>query len=767
MTPADNPQDNPERHSPRFSIANQLRYGFIIFVIVSLSLTGGLLIYLSFQAQLQQLVLAQQESSRAAAAEINAYLDDLQRKLGYLARVQGLTDLPPDIQHNLLAALLRHNTAYEAVAIVDRAGQVVTAVSLAGEPIFQGDLAGTPFYSRAFKQHEDFVGPVEREAGSGQPFVTLAVPIRDRQDEVAGVLVARIKLTFLWFIVSQVEVGQTGYSYVVDNRQVVIARKGSTPETFAFEDISDRPFFQALLSGAAGDLITYEGLNGPPVLGTIAPIRSVRWNVVVELPAAEAYQPLRTLLLAMGAALSLTLLLAVAASVLLARQIVHPLQRLTQASARFSAGDIDVQVEETNAPHEIGLLAAAFNHMTAQIRHLVSGLEDRSRRLEIVAALSERLAAILNLETLLPEVVNQVKTQFGYYHAHIYLLDDPHEYLVLAAGAGEAGATMKSSGHRIPLTMATNPLVQAARTGRIMQADNVREAQDWAPNPLLPDTYAEMAVPISLEGQVVGVLAVQEDEIAALDESDAHLLRSVANQVAVAMRNARLFAQVETALAEARLAQERYIAQSWDKSRLVATASQHLYTRDDAAPLDETQRQLLAQARQQALAQDRPAVVTLSHPPHTPTPSTLIAPINLRDATIGTLQLHAGQGQPWTEDDLAVIETILDQVAQTAENLRLFEETRERAGREQLIGQIADKLRRAPDMETLMQTGLSELARVLGPARAFVRFDSPDQLVAAVQPIPQNGEGPQDEDHPAQPPSPNGEKGPEDEDHKP
>lgn len=738
MTPADNPQDNTERHSPRFSIANQLRYGFVIFVVVSLSLTGGLLIYLSFQAQLRQLVLAQRESGRAAAGEINAYLDDLQRKLGYLARVQGLTDLPPDIQHNLLAGLIRHNTAYEAVAILDQAGQVVTAVSLAEAPIFQGNLAGTPFFNRTFKQHEDFVGPVEREVAAGQPFVTLAVPIRDHQDEVAGVLVARIKLSFLWFIVSQVEVGQTGYSYVVDNRQVVIARKGSTPETFTFQDISDQPFFQALLSGAAGDLITYQGLNGAPVLGAIAPIRSVRWNVVVELPTAEAYRPLRTLLLAMGAALSLILLLAVGASVLLGRQIVRPLQRLTQASARLSTGDIDVQVRETNAPYEIGLLAAAFNHMAAQIRRLVGRLEDRSRRLEIVAALSERLTAILNLETLLPEVVNQVKTQFGYYHAHIYLLDDPPEHLVLAAGAGQAGATMKANGHRLPLTLATNPIVQAVRTGRLTRADNVREAEDWAPNPLLPDVWAEMAVPINLEGQVVGVLAVQEDEIAALDESDAHLLRSLANQVAVAMRNARLFAQAEAALAEAQLAQERYIAQSWDKARL-ATGGHHLYTRTGAAPLDQARRQILAQAQQQALARPRPALITLTTPhpdpaAGTPPAQALVAPINLRETTIGTLQLHAGQRQPWTEDDLAFIETILDQLAQTAETLRLFEATRQHAGREQTIRQITEKMQAALNLEDLVKTTAEELGQYfsleyavleLGVDRSTPHSDSP------------------------------------------
>lgn len=718
MTPADKDPDNRKSYalsppSPLFSIANQLRYGLVIFVIVSLSVTGGLLIYLSFQAQLQQLVFAQRESSRAAAGEINAYLDDLQRKLGYLARVQGLTDLPPDIQHNLLAGLTRHNTAYEAVAILDQAGQVVTSVSLAGEPVFQGNLADTPLFSRAFKQHEDFVGPVEQQAGTGQPFVTLAVPVRDRQDQVAGVLVARIDLTFLWFIVSQVEVGQTGYTYIVDNRQWVIVEQGRAPETFPFADISDRPFFRDLRTGMAGDLVAYQGLNGAPVLGAIAPIRSVRWNVVVELPAAEAYRPLRTLLLIMGAALSLTLLLAVGASVLLARQIVHPLQRLTQAAARLSAGDIAVQVRETNAPHEIGLLAAAFNHMAAQIRQLVGGLEDRSRRLEIVAALSERLTAILDLEALLREVVDQVKDQFGYYHAHIYLLDDRRQHLVLAQGAGEIGARMKASGHRLPLATSPALIAQAARTGRIMRADNVRQTQDWVPDPLLPDIWAEMAIPINLEGQVVGVLSVQQDEIAGLGDSDASLLRSVANQVAVALRNAQLFAGVEAALAEARAAQAQYLEQAWEPARLAPASRHQIYTHPDAAPLDYDSQWALTQARQQSLKYRRPTRLALQDHPLQGT--SLVAPIHLQGQPIGSLQLYTAAPDPaWHQDDLALIEAILDQLAQAAETLRLFEQTRQHASREQTIREITDQLRAAPNLDRLFEIAARELGRHLG-----------------------------------------------------
>lgn len=721
--------DTGRYHSPIFSIANQLRYGLVLFVLFSLLLTGGILIYLSFQAQVRQTVFAEQKSSLATASEINAYLDDLQRKLSYLARVRGLTDLSPEIQQSLLEGLIRHNNAYRATVVLDHTGQVVTAASAPGAAGFQDNLADSPLFSRTFKQQEEFVGPVEREGNSQQLYVTLAVPIRDQQDQVAGVLAAQINLDFLDFIVSQVDVGDRGYAYVVDNRQFVIARTGGTLEAFEFENLSERPFYQALLSGASENLATYEGLDGVTVLGAIAPIRNVRWNVVVELPTAAAYRPVYTMLLVMGIALIVVAGLAVGGGIVIARQIVKPLDYLTEKASQISAGNIDVVVDVVGGHDEIGVLATAFKQMTSQIRQLVGGLEDRTRRLEIVALVSERLSAILQLEELMVEVVQQVQRQFGYYHVQIYLLDERREYLVLAEGAGEVGAKMKSSGRRIPLTQSTHLLVQALRHGKVMKADNAREAADWQPDPLLPDICAEIAAPIMVEEQVVGVLAVQADKVAGLDENDVNLLRSVANQVAVAIRNARLFAQVETALAEAQAAQEQYVEQSWDKSRLRSQRQRYWHIRPGAEPLDEAKQLTLLKIQQdwdgappRNGASSRDGVEVASDEVQVATGQSLMAPITLRNRQIGAVQLFtAAKDQSWTAEDLAIIETVLDQVAQTAENLRLFEETRQRADYERLVGEITQKIRQAPTLEVLAKTASQELSNALGVSYGIVR----------------------------------------------
>jgi GAF domain-containing protein len=241
-------------------------------------------------------------------------------------------------------------------------------------------------------------------------------------------------------------------------------------------------------------------------------------------------------------------------------------------------------------------------------------------------------------------------------------------------------------------------------------------------------------------------LDVQQDKIAGLDEGDAGLLRALANSIAVAIRNARLFEEVETALVDAQAAQARYQAQSWEKVRHTSMSKWYHYARPNAPALDA---KVVTLARQQALTQDQPVLISINgsqqrdasvqaHENETadlslsPTAQSVVAPISLRDQVIGTLQLHpASHDHSWSEEDLAIIEAVVSQIAQTAENLRLFDETRERAARDRLLRQVSDKFRRAPDLESLMKLGIEELSRLLRPNRTFIRLGSEAELRTA------------------------------------
>lgn len=375
---------------PTASIANQLRYGLVLLVALTALIAGGVPIAVSFQTHLQQSLLLQQERSQLAAQEIDGYLDDLQRKLSYLARVRGLTNLSRETQQSLLEALIRHNSAYEMVALLDGTGQVVASVlpyispSVPSDrgraPIIPSEIelgAESPVFLRTFKRQEDYVGPVEIDPQLGVPVVTLAVPVRNARDRVDGVLVARINLEFLWFIVSQTEVGSTGYAYVIDNRYQLIAVKGSSPETSNLEDLSDRPYIQEFIEltpETKATLSTYKGLKDIQVLGVAAPVRSVHWKVIVELPTAEAYAPLRQTIALMAIVLLMATGCAIALGIFFSQEIVSPLRHLTAAATEISRGNLNIKVR-VRQRNEMGMLATTFDRMTNRLRQLIEELQ--------------------------------------------------------------------------------------------------------------------------------------------------------------------------------------------------------------------------------------------------------------------------------------------------------------------------------------------------------------------------------------------------------
>ncbi|CAG1013583.1 two-component system, sensor histidine kinase and response regulator [Anaerolineae bacterium] len=175
-------------------------------------------------------------------------------------------------------------------------------------------------------------------------------------------------------------------------------------------------------------------------------------------------------------------------------------------------------------------------------------LRKRAAELETVAKVSAATARILEVDPLLQIVAELTKESFNLYHAHVYLLNETGEQLVLAAGAGEPGRLMKARGHQIALSNPRSLVARAARTRQGVVENDVTAAEDFLPNPMLPKTRSEMAVPMVVGETLIGVLDVQSDVINRFTPADVQIQTALSDQIAVAVQNASLYAkQVEVA----------------------------------------------------------------------------------------------------------------------------------------------------------------------------------------------------------------------------
>ena len=169
--------------------------------------------------------------------------------------------------------------------------------------------------------------------------------------------------------------------------------------------------------------------------------------------------------------------------------------------------------------------------------------ERRARELETVAVVSTTVSTVLDPDELLQSVVDLTKERFNLYHAHIYLADESWNTLLLASGAGEIGRQMVTAGHAIQIDAEKSLVARATRERIALIVNDVRAEPDFLPNPYLPDTRSEMAVPMISGDRVIGVFDIQSNVAGYFSQEDANIYTTLASQVAVALQNARLYVE--------------------------------------------------------------------------------------------------------------------------------------------------------------------------------------------------------------------------------
>lgn len=241
---------------------------------------------------------------------------------------------------------------------------------------------------------------------------------------------------------------------------------------------------------------------------------------------------------------STVVLLVLGASIVLAlgmsRQITQPVLKLQDTAREIAAGNFDAQAEVSSGD-EIGTLAQTLNLMTKRLGEAFVDVRRRAFELATVAEVSTATSTILEVNRLLQEVVDLTKERFNLYHSHIYLLDEAGENLVLTAGAGEPGRIMAAEKRSIPVSREQSLVARAARERKGVTVNDVTLEPDFLPNPLLPDTHSELAVPMLVGNTLVGVFDIQSEQVGRFTESDINIQTTLAAQLASSVQNVRSY----------------------------------------------------------------------------------------------------------------------------------------------------------------------------------------------------------------------------------
>jgi PAS domain S-box-containing protein len=338
------------------------------------------------------------------------------------------------------------------------------------------------------------------------------------------------------------------------------------------------------------------------------------------------------------------------------------------------------------------------------------------RRAEQVRAsveIAQELAAIPAVDELFRRVVVLVRERFGYYHVQLFRREPARDAMGLVWGYGQVGERMLAEGYSLPTGQGV--VGKAAATGRSVLVSDVTRSREWIPNPHLPDTRAELAVPIVFREQVLGVLDVHSETAEGLDEDDQLLLESICGPVALAIEDTNLRQEMEARLRELNALQRIMTHQEWDAFRAQARlVDGYAYDQRSAHPVtvDEL-RAFVGEQGDPALADG---------------PRSVAVPMNVSGETVGVLGVRDDVNHPLSAEDRELLVGLSEQVAAALQRARLLEQTQSRARRERVIRDIADRMQRAADIESLMRIMAEELRRALGASRAYVQMGTEDEL---------------------------------------
>lgn len=512
-------------------------------------------------------------------------------------------------------------------------------------------------------------------------------------------------------MVTVIEQVRTGFAHTLAIALIVLPLVGLASRTFVgSEEVSSIQVIMSIalvLIGAACFYLTRRGrIAAAGLVADLALLTAVFFVVQPEIRVL-----LSLLAVIIAATLTGRVVFYITVVVTLLVQFFNFIGLMAEEGFRFDASATSIPISAVT----ILVVAVLFRYFYNVAVRTSRAAETSFQRLTSIASVGRQTSRLQKLNELLSDSVNLIQKQFGFYHVQIFLVDDRREYAVLVASTGEAGRRLLSRNHKLGVgsqsvigrtTLANEPVL----------INDTESEPGHAFNPLLPETRAELALPMQVqidgENRVMGALDVQSEEPLAFSATDVQALQALANQLAIAIRNAQLFEAQEISLSEnQRLYDEanrsleeiqrlnrQLTRDAWDGYIGSHEEVSGVYLDGDSVVFNPGWTELMIEAcaaRDTITDIDDGARVTAT-------------PMMVRGEVIGAVEVVGGN-----EEELNLVEAIVaftERFAVALENLRLIEEAQAASAQQQHISAVVSRFQEAETVDELLQITLTELA---------------------------------------------------------
>lgn len=740
--------------------------------LIVLSVINNRYIENLYQDQTSQTLI---KESKQMAQSIDNFITSTKNSLeveSKLAAIQDYLRLDPTLRADSTQEIQLRSTLRSLQTKSDLYPPSYAIIDLNGDNLFDTSIlnlgiseSATDYFINSSFSDMSFVSTIQFPENSEKAYINFITPIKNSNSTTLGYLRARYDAAIFQNLLDEsvYSADATSYPILINENGLRLADKYAPDQIYhSLNNFSDDQYTQLINSNKLPKFISREDLYIPqndiehaistlasdeffttsinvqavdvPYVGTVTKLSTKLWSLVylqdqTPMTAAITVQNALNSTLTTTVALIIGILIAIVANLFLA-----PILRLTEAAGKISAGDLNTQVKITSQD-ELGILGNSFNSMTKQLKDFIDTLEKRvdertrqladqneslqfrSRQLQTVAEVAHNIVSTREVDSLLTNVTQLVSERFGFYHVGIFMLDESGDYAVLRAANSEGGHRMLARQHRLRVGQ-VGIVGYATGSGEPRIATDVGEDAVYFNNPDLPQTKSEMALPLKLGNRVIGALDIQSTKSNAFTDEDIELFNTLANQIAIAINNSQLYEETTKALEDTQKLYRQYLRQEWTRQTSDIGNNNYKFTPDGLIPYEEDLPEV-----NMVLNTGRPVFRTHKSESDDNSVSSIMAvPIILSGESIGAIYLQesASRDYVWSQSELSTVQAVADQVAQTLENARLFEQTIRRADRERKVLEITSKIRSTNDPQEMLKITLEELKRNLGAKQAQI-----------------------------------------------